>query len=92
MKFLWIPRNWRFGPWPHTFGHYRWIFDLGPVRLLRARERTPVSLGREGMVTVWDKDGHYLGCMGAETWHELIVRNLDAQTIRELVATKERVA
>lgn len=26
------------------------------------------GIGREGMVTVWDDKGGYLGCMGVETW------------------------
>lgn len=27
---------------------------------------------REGMVTVYDSDGQYLGCMGIETWNGLL--------------------
>lgn len=28
--------------------------------------------GREGMVTVYDSLGQYLGCMGVETWGSLL--------------------
>jgi hypothetical protein len=30
------------------------------------------GLGREGMVTVWDHEGRYLGCMGVEAWERLL--------------------
>lgn len=30
------------------------------------------GIGREGVVTVWDHDGCYLGCMGVETWERLL--------------------
>jgi hypothetical protein len=34
------------------------------------------AIGREGMVTVWDDQGRYLGCMGVELWkHLLTVRD-----------------
>lgn len=26
------------------------------------------SIGREGMLTVWDHHGGYVGCIGTETW------------------------
>lgn len=29
-------------------------------------------LGREGMVTVWDDEGRYVGCMGVELWKALL--------------------
>jgi hypothetical protein len=29
-------------------------------------------LGREGMVTVWDDLGRYVGCMGVELWRHLL--------------------
>lgn len=28
--------------------------------------------GREGVVTVYDHDDRYLGCMGIETWHDAL--------------------
>ena len=31
-----------------------------------------LGLGREGMVTVWDAAGRYVGCMGIERWKELL--------------------
>lgn len=34
---------------------------------------TPAErVGREGMVTVWDHHGRYLGCMGVEAWERLL--------------------
>jgi hypothetical protein len=34
---------------------------------------TPAELlGREGMVTVWDDEGRYVGCMGVELWRHLL--------------------
>lgn len=29
-------------------------------------------LGREGMVTVWDDLGRYVGCMGVNLWRHLL--------------------
>jgi len=36
--------------------------------------RSPAAkrVGSEGMVTVWDEYGRYLGCMGIETWLRLV--------------------
>lgn len=28
--------------------------------------------GREGMVTVYDQFGYYVGCIGVETWQKLL--------------------
>lgn len=28
------------------------------------------NIGREGLVTVWDDQGRYLGCMGRSVWEE----------------------
>ena len=30
------------------------------------------AIGGEGMVTVWDDQGRYLGCMGVELWKHLL--------------------
>lgn len=30
------------------------------------------AVGREGMVTVWDDEGRYLGCMGVRLWEWLL--------------------
>lgn len=30
------------------------------------------AIGREGMVTIWDDQGRYLGCMGVELWKNLL--------------------
>ena len=35
-------------------------------------EAGPLAEGREGMVTVYDHDGRYVGCIGRETWRWLI--------------------
>jgi hypothetical protein len=32
-------------------------------------------LGREGMVTVYDSEGEYVGCMGVELWAALLNAN-----------------
>jgi hypothetical protein len=32
----------------------------------------PKALGREGMVTVYDDQGRYLGCMGVNLWRALL--------------------
>lgn len=32
------------------------------------RSMAAEQIGREGLVTVWDDQGRYLGCMGIETW------------------------
>ena len=32
------------------------------------RSSAAEGIGREGMVTVWDDQGRYVGCMGIETW------------------------
>lgn len=37
------------------------------------------GLGREGMVTVWDDQGCYLGCMGVELWRLLLVQSARAE-------------
>lgn len=29
-------------------------------------------VGREGIVTVWDEHGRYVGCLGSETWQRLL--------------------
>jgi hypothetical protein len=34
-------------------------------------------LGRESMVTVWDHEGRYVGCMGVELWRDLLDRDGD---------------
>ena len=31
-------------------------------------------IGREGIVTVWDSRGRYLGCMGVQMWKQLLLR------------------
>lgn len=41
-------------------------------------DTTPLSEGREGMVTVWDKEGRYLGCMGVPTWGWLLRQPAEA--------------
>jgi hypothetical protein len=30
------------------------------------------GIGREGMLTVWDDQGGYVGCLGIETWEALV--------------------
>jgi hypothetical protein len=32
----------------------------------------PADVGREGLVTVWDDGGRYLGCMGVNLWRALL--------------------
>lgn len=47
--------------------------------------------GREGMVTVWDHNGLYLGCMGTETWEASLhpEGNPDsAETLRSISASE----
>lgn len=36
------------------------------------RSSAAEGIAREGMVTVWDELGRYLGCMGVETWKQLL--------------------
>jgi hypothetical protein len=36
------------------------------------RSEPAERLGREGMVTVWDDLGRYVGCMGVELWKHLL--------------------
>lgn len=38
------------------------------------------AAGREGMVTVYDSWGRYLGCMGEQTWEDLI-RDAEAEAV-----------
>src|ERR1700752_706730 len=44
-----------------------------PVRH-NAASADPVfgGVGREGMVTVWDAEGRYVGCMGVNLWRDLL--------------------
>jgi hypothetical protein len=46
------------------------------------------KLGREGMVTVYDHEGEYVGCMGVESW-EAQLRS--GQSFAVLAAELERV-
>lgn len=41
---------------------------------------TPVGQGHPGMVTVWNHDGTYAGCMGVETWRRVLA---DSEAARE---------
>lgn len=52
------------------------------VRRLDQAERDRVE-PREGIVTVYDDQGRYLGCMGIEMWNDLL------RLERELVAVRE---
>lgn len=58
-------------------GHYPSVESAGVPMVWRltpaGREAAnrPVE-PREGMVTVYDSDGKYVGCMGAETWQQLL--------------------
>lgn len=48
------------------------------------------ALGREGMVTVWTNEGLYAGCMGIETWSELLPDKGDgmmAKSVEVFVST-----
>ena len=29
------------------------------------------QVGREGILTVWDDEGHYVGCLGVKTWAQI---------------------
>ncbi|MBA2633459.1 MAG: hypothetical protein H0U86_10760 [Chloroflexi bacterium] len=40
--------------------------------LARLRSLLLRAEGREGMVTVYDYQGRYVGCMGRETWEEML--------------------
>jgi hypothetical protein len=40
--------------------------------LLVATERDRLAEGREGMVTVYDHEDNYLGCMGINLWRALL--------------------
>lgn len=43
-------------------------------RALEALDRLQEAhAGREGMVTVFDSEGRYVGCMGVETWQTLLL-------------------
>jgi hypothetical protein len=42
-------------------------------------DKEPKALGREGLVTVYDDQGRYLGCMGVFLWQAL----LDAGSARK---------
>lgn len=33
------------------------------------------TAGREGIVTVWDYDGRYVGCMGVERWQRILAED-----------------
>lgn len=33
---------------------------------------TTNGIGHEGMVTVWDEHGRYVGCMGIEVWKQML--------------------
>lgn len=46
------------------------------VARLEAAEAEKVT-PREGMATVYDSDGKYLGCLGIEFWRWLLVRDAD---------------
>lgn len=35
------------------------------------------GIGREGIVTVWDEQGRYVGCMGVELWRWLLTPEAD---------------
>jgi hypothetical protein len=35
-------------------------------------EKCPIHGGREGMVTAYDHEGRYVGCIGEQTWRWLI--------------------
>ena len=35
-------------------------------------QATPRTHAREGMVTIWDHEGTYLGCCGSERWQRLL--------------------
>lgn len=42
--------------------------------------------GREGMVTVYDDRGQYLGCMGVATWRVLVTHpEVEARVLEKLV-------
>jgi hypothetical protein len=52
------------GSWGRTF------------HLTVSHDRPPEA--REGMVTVYDEHGGYLGCMGRERWDRLLTEGKDA--------------
>lgn len=41
------------------------------------------AAGREGMVTVWDDKGGYVGCMGKETWQSLLVETAEERAAND---------
>lgn len=61
---------------PHATTHdlVRWLVQEYAVlpRWREAHMASPKTHSREGMVTVWDHEGGYLGCMGINTWRALL--------------------
>lgn len=46
--------------------------DAHAAEVRRCVEQAAIEQGREGMVTVYDHEGRYLGCMGIETWRNAL--------------------
>ena len=57
------------------------------TRVSREAEQRPES--REGMVTVYDHDGKYVGCMGSETWQEAEQHESLKMTVRHVAGSLE---
>lgn len=43
-----------------------------PASAAAFRSIAAETIGREGVVTVWDDNGRYLGCMGVNLWRALL--------------------
>lgn len=67
--------------WVSKPGSLKWSRDgLDALARLLARLKEHDERSREGMVTVYDHHGKYVGCMGIERWKHLLA---DEQQERE---------
>jgi hypothetical protein len=60
----------------------RWLVEHPDVRELlvsvdEARELLPPVEAREGLATVYDHEGRYVGCIGIDTWWRLVAEEAD---------------
>lgn len=67
----------------------RWTLRVGRERRVdvrsphpELRHATAEAIGREGVVTVWDDQGCYLGCMGVETWWRVLEAEAERARVR----------